>query len=135
MNRLFRGCLLVCNHVSMASSILPKEGATKVNSVVGLCCQGLQRNALIGNADFALHVQQHIRRQSANGCSPAIDCSVYIKALPLPADELSNSERFKLDRAGVTLWNTCTRLRRTSDEKAAITRGRVPGRSRRHNIC
>ena len=57
--------------------------------------------------EFAFYLQQSLldENQGVN------DLTVYLNALPLSHNDLSPSDRVKLNKRGVTLWNICGRLR------------------------
>ena len=57
--------------------------------------------------EFAVYLQQSLldENQGVN------DLTVYLNALPLSHNDLSPSDRVKLNKRGVALWNVCGRLR------------------------
>lgn len=56
--------------------------------------------------EFAVYLQQSLlENQGVN------DLTVYLNALPLSHNDLSSSDRVKLNKRGVALWNICGRLR------------------------
>jgi hypothetical protein len=59
--------------------------------------------------EFAVYLQQSLldENQGVNGLT------VYLNALPLSPNDLSPSDRVKLSKRGVALWNICGRLRIT----------------------
>jgi hypothetical protein len=59
--------------------------------------------------EFAVYLQQSLLddNQDVN------DLTVYLNALPLSHNGLSSSDRVKLNKRGVALWNICGRLRTT----------------------
>jgi hypothetical protein len=69
--------------------------------------------AAVANVDsiveFAVYLQQSLldENQGVN------DLTVYLNALPLSHSDLSSSDRVKLNKRGVALWNICGRLRIT----------------------
>jgi hypothetical protein len=67
--------------------------------------------AAITNVDsiveFAVYLQQSLLDENHG----VINLTVYLNALPLPHNGLSSSDRVKLNKLGVALWNVCGRLR------------------------
>jgi hypothetical protein len=59
--------------------------------------------------EFAVYLQQSLldENQDVN------DLTVYLNALPLSHNGLSSSDRVRLNKRGVALWNICGRLRTT----------------------
>ena len=59
--------------------------------------------------EFAVYLQQSLldEHQGVN------DLTVHLNALPLSHNDLSSSDRVKLNKRGVALWNICGRLRIT----------------------
>jgi hypothetical protein len=57
--------------------------------------------------DFATNIQRTLLHQD----EPTKGLSIYLESLPLHYRDLSSSERIKLDKQGVALWNLCCRSR------------------------
>jgi len=59
--------------------------------------------------EFAVYLQQSLldENQGVN------DLTVHLNSLPLSHNDLSSSDRVKLNKQGVALWNICGRLRIT----------------------
>ena len=77
---------------------------------------------------FAEYLQQNLlQNQLVN------DLSIYLKALPLSYKALSSSDRTKLNRHGVALWNICGRFRKTEQplaRKELLSQGTICSRDR-----
>ena len=58
--------------------------------------------------EFAAYLQQALLQNQ-----PVSGVSIYLRALPLYYKNLSSSDRTKLKRHGVSLWNICGKLRKT----------------------
>ena len=59
--------------------------------------------------EFAVYLQQSLldENQGVN------DLTTHLNSLPLSHNDLSSSDRVKLNKRGVALWNICGRLRIT----------------------
>jgi hypothetical protein len=57
--------------------------------------------------EFAVYLQQSLLDEN-HGVN---DLTVHLNALPLSHNDLSSSDRVKLNKRGVALWNICGRLR------------------------
>ena len=59
--------------------------------------------------EFAVYLQQSLldENQSVN------DLTVHLNSLPLSHHDLLSSDRVKLNKRGIALWNICGRLRIT----------------------
>jgi hypothetical protein len=86
--------------------------------------------AIIGKVDslvdFAASLQQSFIHQD----QPVNDLSVYLGSLPLCHKNLSSSDRIKLNKHGVALWNLCGRLRQTGHllpRKELLSHGNIYG--------
>jgi len=85
---------------------------TSVSAALTLYWRGSHMPA-ITNVDsiveFAVYLQQSLlgENQGVN------DFTVHLNSLPLSHNDLSSSDRVKLNKRGVALWNICGRLRIT----------------------
>jgi hypothetical protein len=59
--------------------------------------------------EFAVYLQQSLLDENEG----VNDLTAYLNALPLSHNNLSSSDRVKLNKQGVVLWNICGRLRNT----------------------
>jgi hypothetical protein len=72
--------------------------------------------------EYAAHLQQSLRRQD----KPIKNVSMYLTYLPFHRKDLPSSDRAKLNKQGVALWNICANLRRTGQllaQRELISRG------------
>ena len=71
--------------------------------------------------EYAAHLQQSLRGHD----KPIKNVSMYLTYLPFHREDLPLSDRAKLNKQGVALWNICANLRRTGQlaQRELISRG------------
>jgi len=72
--------------------------------------------------EYAAHLQQCLRGHD----KPIKNVSMYLTYLPFHREDLPSSDRAKLNKQGVVLWNICANLRRTGQllaQTELISRG------------
>jgi hypothetical protein len=74
--------------------------------------------ARVGNVDSIVDFAAYLQHSLLHKDQPITDLSVYLEALPLSRKDLSSSDRVKLDKQGMAVWNICGRLRQTGQLQA-----------------
>src|SRR5437764_13796933 len=71
--------------------------------------------------EYAAHLQQCLRDHD----KPIKNVSMYLTYLPFHREDLPSSDRAKLNKQGVALWNICANLRQTGQlaQSELISRG------------
>ena len=69
--------------------------------------------AAVTNVDSIVEFAAYLQRSLLGKNRGVNDLTIYLNALPLSHNDLSSSDRVKLNKRGVALWNICGRLRTT----------------------